>query len=186
MFVLGEGYMNNQTHIRIKTERLLLRTLTEADALIIRDLDVTKGEFETEDDAINWIRWVKERNDEGRLIIIFYIWLTQLNLCIGRVYIHSKPELNGEVEIAYSINEEQRNKGYATEAAKAVVQYAFEKAAQEVLVAIVKPDNIPSRRVIEKLCFTNHGIRIIPDENGIECKFDYFQLSYNDWQQIAK
>ena len=178
--------MNDHTNIKIKTERLFLRTITDADAEIVRDLDVTKGEFETEADAINWISWVKERNAEGRLIIIFYIWLAQLNLCIGRVYIHSKLELNGEVEIGYGINEEHRNKGYATEAAKAVVQYAFEKAAQEVLVAIVKPENIPSQRVIEKLCFTNHGIRIIPDENGIICEFDYFRLSYNDWQQIAK
>jgi ribosomal-protein-alanine N-acetyltransferase len=161
--------------MELKTERLLLRTITEADAVVVRDLDVTKGEFETEADALEWISWVKKKNDEGRLIINFYIWLAQSNQCIGRVYIHSKPELNGEVEIAYGINEDCRNKGYATEAAKAVVKFAFENARQESLSAIVKPDNISSRRVIEKLGFTYLGVRTVWDE-GENVDFDYFKL----------
>lgn len=178
--------MQNQIYTEIKTERLFLRTIAEADAMIVRDLDLTKGEYETEAAALEWIRWVEKKNDEGRLIINFYIWLTQSNQCIGRVYIHSKPELNGEVEIGYGINEEHRNNGYATESAKAVVQFAFEKAGQDVLVAIVKPENIASRRVIEKLGFANYGIRTVPDEKGVDCEFDYFQLHRSDWRLFAK
>jgi ribosomal-protein-alanine N-acetyltransferase len=174
------GYMQNQTHIEMKTERLFLRTITEVDADIVRDS--SEDEFETKEAALQWIRWVKNKNDEGRLIVNFYIWLTQTNQCIGRVYIHSKPELNGEVEIGYGISEEHRSNGYATEAAKAVVQFAFEKAGQDVLVAIVKPENIASRHVIEKLGFTSRGVRTVSDENGEDCAFDYFQLYRNDWR----
>jgi ribosomal-protein-alanine N-acetyltransferase len=170
--------------MELKTERLFLRTITEADVAIVRDFG--KDEFETDEDALKWIRWVKSKNDEGRLIVNFYIWLIRTNQCIGRVYIHSKPELNGEVEIGYGISEEHRNNGYVTEAAKAVVQFAFEEAGQDVLVAIVKPENIASRRVIEKLGFLNQGVRMVPDENGENCEFDYFQLYRNDWQMPNK
>ena len=175
---------NLQTVTEMKTERLYLRTLTEADANIVRDFN--KGEFKTEEAALEWIRWVKNKNDEGRLIVNFYIWIAQTNQYIGRVYIHSKPELGGEVEIGYGISEEHRNKGYATEAAEAIVQFAFKKAGQDVLVAIVKPENIASRRVIEKLGFTKHGVRRVPDENGIDCEFDYFRLCRNDWLLLVK
>ena len=166
--------LQNQTYTEMKTERLYLRKLTEADAEIIHNNN--KKEYATVEAALEWIRWVKKQNDKGRLIVNFNIWLMQTNQCIGRVYIHSKPELNYEVEIGYGISDEYRNKGYATEAAEAIVRYAFEEAGQDVLVAIVKPENIASRRVIEKLGFVNCGVRNVPDENGVDCDFDYFQL----------
>ena len=166
--------------MEIKTERLFLRTISKADVAIIREIG--KDEFKTDEDAREWIRWVKRKNEEGRLIVNFYVWLTNTNQCIGRVYIHSKPELNGEVEIAYSMSEEYRNNGYATEAAKAVLQYAFETAGQDALVAIVKPENIASQHVIKKLGFIKHDRRIVLDENGVDCDFDYFRLYCDNWK----
>lgn len=174
--------MHNYTEI--KTERLFLRTLTEDDAAIVRDVEKNfANEFETDNDALNWIRWANNRNDTCHN---FYVWLTQTNELIGRVYFHSKAELDGKVEIAYGIKEEYRGKNYATEAAKAVVQFAFEQVGQDVLVAIVKPENIASRRVIEKLGFTNRDVCTVLDENGEECEFDYFQLLRNDWRLLTK
>lgn len=167
-------------YTEINSGRLFLRTLKEADAAIVRDIEKHfANEFETDNDALEWIRWANNRND---VCYNFYVWLTRTNEVIGRVYFHSKAELDGEVEIAYGIKEEYRCKNYATEAAKAVVQFAFEQAVQDVLVAIVKPDNIASRRVIEKLGFTNQGVRTVSDENGDVCEFDYFQLYRDDWR----
>jgi [ribosomal protein S5]-alanine N-acetyltransferase len=163
--------MNSQINTEINTSRLHLRTLTESDVAIVRLIN--GDEFKTDEAATEYIRWI---NDPGRLLVNFYIWLTQTGQCIGRVYIHSKPELCGEVEIGYGILKEHRNKGYATEAAKAAVKFAFEQAAQEVLCAIVKPENIASHRVIEKLGFKNYGVRTVPDEYSKDCKFDYFKL----------
>jgi len=171
--------MNN--NYEIKTDRLLLHTLTESDVAIVRSIN--GDEFKTDEAARGFIRW---QDDAGRLLINFYIWLTQEDKCIGRVYIHSKPELNYEVEIGYGILEAYRNKGYATEAAKVTVHFAFSQAGQKVLCAIVKPENISSRRVTEKLGFVYNGVRRVADENGLDCDFDYFQLSYNDWQLLAK
>jgi len=158
----------------IKTKRLLLRTLTRADAAAVRN--VSGGEFKTEKDARKYIRWVHTVNRKP--LFVFYIWLAQTGRCIGRVYIHSKPELGGEVEIGYGIAEEHRCNGYATEAARAAVRFAFEQAGLESLCAIVKPENIASLRVINKLGFTHCGVRTVLDENGVNCAFEYFKL-YN-------
>ena len=165
--------MQNQMSAEIKTERFFLRTLTEADTALVKT--IVKDEFEDDKAIIDWIRWINGKKDTR----MFFIWLTQTGECIGRVYFYSKPELNDEVEIGYGILEEYRNNGFATEAAKAVVQFAFEKAGQDVLVAIVKPENTASRRVIEKLGFIKRGVRAVPDENNVVCEFDYFQLCRN-------
>jgi len=158
--------------IKIKTERLFLRTLAESDAALLKDYI---AEVETEEEAMEWIRGVTTRNSANDVCFMFYIWLIQSNELIGRVYFHKKVDLDNEVEIGYWTIDEHRNKGYATEAAKAVVKFAFEQAGQDELAAIIDRENIASRRVIEKLGFVYHGERIVYDNNENR-KFDYFKL----------
>ena len=172
--------MQTQDVVQMRTARLFLRTLTEADADIVKNL--WSDEFKTTEAALEHIRWINNRAYENRLVFNLYIWVTQLNVCIGRVYIHAKPELNGEVEIGYGISEAYRNNGYTTEAAKALVQYAFEKAGQDALAAIVKPENIASRRVLEKLGFVYRNNRMVTDDDGVDREFRYYQLPRSDWQ----
>lgn len=164
----------------LETERLYLRTLTEADEGALRE--VFPGEFKTKEDALSQIRWILNNGYDGRTVINFYIWLGRDGPCIGRVYLHAKPEIGGEVEIGYGIGEAYRRKGYATEAAQAALRFAFEDYGQEVLAAIVKPENIASQCVIEKLGFSRRGTRVVPDENGVECVFDYFQLFCEEYR----
>lgn len=168
--------------LKIETARLILRPFTESDAIAVKHF--TENEFENETTALEWIHWIGKRPgkrpDTNSLLVMFAIELKQIGECIGRVYIHSKAELNGEVEIGYGIAKEHRCNGYATEAAKAAVWFAFEKAEQEVLCAIVKPENISSRRVVEKVGFIFGGNRTAPDENGVDCEFDYFRLYQTD------
>lgn len=169
-------------NLKIETARLILRSFTDSDASAVKHF--TENEFETEKAALEWIHWISKkpgkRPDTNKLLVMFAIEVKQTGECIGRVYIHSKAELNGEVEIGYGIAQEHRCNGYATEAAKAAVWFAFEKAEQEVLCAIVKPENIPSRRVVEKVGFIYGGNRTAPDENGVDCTFDYFRFYLTD------
>ena len=176
--------MQNQSNIELKTKRLLLRQATETDVDIIKHL-LSDG-YDTKEDALEHIRWINNNGYDNRLVYNFFIALKDSNEFFGRVYLHSKPELNREIEIGYGISEKHRNKGYATEAGKAIIQFAFENVGLDVIVAIVKPENIPSRRVIEKLGFTFHSVRNVPDENGIDCDFDYFRLYHHDWKMIKK
>lgn len=55
------------------------------------------------------------------------------------------------VEIGWRLASEWWGRGLATEAARAVVDFAFERLLLDELVAFTVPTNQPSRRVMEKL-----------------------------------
>jgi len=63
------------------------------------------------------------------------------------------PPAEGVVEIAYGVAPEQRNRGYATEAAGALVAYAFRRADVSVVRAHTLPDAGASQRVLAKCGF---------------------------------
>jgi len=56
-----------------------------------------------------------------------------------------------EVEVAWHVTKARWNQGLATEAAALAMAVGFEQVALSRLVAIIHPDNAPSRRVAEKL-----------------------------------
>ena len=59
-----------------------------------------------------------------------------------------------ELEIGYHIHRAYQNRGYATEAARAVRDYAFTTLACDHVIShvisMIRPENLPSRRVAEK------------------------------------
>ena len=74
---------------------------------------------------------------------------------VGRCGIH-RWELDGqhEVEIGYIVRSELWSQGYATEIGAAVVKHAFSVLRLRALVGFTQPENVRSRRVLEKLGFT--------------------------------
>lgn len=157
----------------IGTERLLLRTPLETDAAIVKTFG--GGEFKNNRHARKWIRGV-HKSIGRKTLFMFYIWLAETGQHLGRVYIYSKPEIDYEFEVAYGIYEEHRCKGYATEAARAAIRFAFGQGGREELCAIVKPENAASQRVIAKLGFTRCGTRMVLCDDGENCELDYFRL----------
>jgi RimJ/RimL family protein N-acetyltransferase len=63
------------------------------------------------------------------------------------------PEINGqpEVEIAYRLARPAWGRGYATEAAKAVRDFALTTLGIKRLIAMIDPSNVASIRVAEKI-----------------------------------
>ena len=59
-----------------------------------------------------------------------------------------------EVEVLYALRQSHWSRGFATEAARASVQFGFEQAQRMRLVGLAVPENITSRRVLEHLGFT--------------------------------
>jgi ribosomal-protein-alanine N-acetyltransferase len=61
-------------------------------------------------------------------------------------------EIDGppELEIGYHVHRHHRNQGLATEAARAVRDYAFSTLRCDHVVSIIRPENLPSRHVAEK------------------------------------
>ena len=156
----------------LETERLFLRTLKDDDVAIVRIL--RKNWFDSDEDALKWIRWTNNREHKTNPYT-FFVWLSKTNQLIGSVHFIAHPDLDYEVELGYMIVDEFRRKGYATEAVKALVEYAFKQAGQEYLTALIDCENPASRRVVEKLGFNYCGIRMIEREGKI-CKFEHFKL----------
>ena len=64
-----------------------------------------------------------------------------------------------EIEVGYHLARAFWGRGYATEAARACLRYGFEQLKLERIVAVVRPENVASRRVLEKsgLSYTGMG-----------------------------
>lgn len=72
---------------------------------------------------------------------------------IGWAGLQFLPELN-ETEVGYLLDKPFWGKGYATEAARASLEFGFSHFAFSQLIALVHPENTASRRVLEKCGLT--------------------------------
>ncbi|HEY1462750.1 MAG TPA: GNAT family N-acetyltransferase [Terriglobales bacterium] len=59
-------------------------------------------------------------------------------------------EEQNEIEIGYRVRRDHWNQGFATEAARACRDYGFSELKAQRLISLVRPENLPSRRVAEK------------------------------------
>jgi RimJ/RimL family protein N-acetyltransferase len=64
-----------------------------------------------------------------------------------------------DVALGYAFGSAYWGRGYATEAARAVLAEAFGALGLERVVAITREANLGSRRVLTKLGFREHGLR---------------------------
>jgi RimJ/RimL family protein N-acetyltransferase len=76
-----------------------------------------------------------------------------------------------EIEIGYLLAKSAWGKGLATEAAKACLRYGFEELQLEQIVAVAFPENIASRKVMEKL-----NMRYIKLEHLNEGLVAYYEI----------
>jgi RimJ/RimL family protein N-acetyltransferase len=60
-------------------------------------------------------------------------------------------------ELGWTLAPECRGRGYATEAAAFLLEYAFETMGRSHVISLIHPDNAPSRRVAERLGQTIEG-----------------------------
>jgi RimJ/RimL family protein N-acetyltransferase len=67
-------------------------------------------------------------------------------------------------EIGWRLGRSGWGKGYATEAARAIVEFAFEVVGADVLYAVADPDNAASIKVMERLGMRYVGIETYYDE----------------------
>jgi RimJ/RimL family protein N-acetyltransferase len=90
---------------------------------------------------------------------------------IGGVSFKGAPGPDGLVEIAYGIDEPFRGQGYATEAAAALVDFAFANPRVRVVCAHTLRDDVASPRVLEKCGFTPVG-EVVDPEDGLVWRFE--------------
>jgi RimJ/RimL family protein N-acetyltransferase len=90
---------------------------------------------------------------------------------VGRCGFKGPPDAAGVVEIAYAVNPEHEGKGYATEAAQALVSYAFSHQPVRLVRAHTLPQPNASTRVLAKCSFRRVG-EVIDPEDGLVWRWE--------------
>jgi RimJ/RimL family protein N-acetyltransferase len=86
---------------------------------------------------------------------------------IGRCGFKGPPGADGVVEIAYGVSPEHQGKGFATEAAGALVSYAFGNSQVRLVRAHTLPELNASTRVLTKCGFQRVGEVIDPEDGRV-------------------
>ncbi len=145
----------------IETDRLLVRRFDKNDAFallhVFGDPEVMRfGDgAQTEEWIRSWIDWVLQDYEEKGHGPLAVVDKKSAN-AIGYCGLFDFPDINGrpEIELGYRLLRSAWGQGYATEAATAVRDYAFDVLGIERLVSLIDPDNAASIAVAKKLGMT--------------------------------
>ncbi|MEM8835814.1 MAG: GNAT family N-acetyltransferase [Planctomycetota bacterium] len=162
----------------IETDRLTLRPIEPSDldayAPIFEDPEVmryiTNGEPQPRSRAETAIEWSRSLFDE-RSIGIFVGIERATGTLIGDYLLipiphsglgiqqHERHKRGPDIEIGYRLARSAWGKGYATEGAKAVIDYAVNgPPALAHIVGVTELENVASQRVLEKIGLTAQGL----------------------------
>ena len=146
---MGEGV------VRIETERLLLRPL-------VWDDEEALAQVYCDAETMLWYpapytrKQLRERIEQqmtdypsgaGLLGMVE----KQTGRLIGDCGVRwQKVEALTEPEVGYHVHRERWGRGFATEAAKTMIGYAFHALGVDLVISLIRPENVQSRRVAEK------------------------------------
>ena len=169
----------------IETKHLILRNWQESDAAalyqICQDGTLRKSgvaSFESIQDAEAAIRfWATGEQFKA----IIHRESAEL---IGFICLGDMNRYEGYVELEYAIAADYRNRGFATEAVKRMVDYGFSELNLAVIAAWVRSHNTESIRVLEKCAFTLEGRlrKHARDQSDTLC----YSILREEWEDTAK
>jgi [ribosomal protein S5]-alanine N-acetyltransferase len=136
------------------TQRLSLTPLDLDTAQAIVDNDRTgrawHEQFPREDDRDGVGAWLRHHDPVfGNFVIVEQA----SGQAVGTIGFFGPPDETGVVMVGYGLVEPARGHGYATEALRALVDYAARQPAAKRVVADTTKDNVPSQRVLDKAGF---------------------------------
>ena len=152
---LLHGKIRPAMQVPILTRRLELRPFAASDvdgiADLLSDPEATKfiGSTKSRQAAAESVLLMRDAfvmRGFGTLAVVPQDKKTCVGYCGVRPLAHT-----AEIEIAFALQKQCWNQGYATEAAEASIDAAFKNLSMKSIVATVYPDNRPSLRVLEKL-----------------------------------
>lgn len=137
----------------LETERLYLREMNQNDfealSKILQDEDTMYAYDGAFNDEETWA-WLDKQISRYKKYG-FGLWavvLKETDEMIGQCGLTMQPWKEKEVlEIGYLLRRDCWHKGYATEAAKACKEYAFEKLDASEVCSIIRDINTPSKKV---------------------------------------
>lgn len=140
----------------LETKRLILREMTKGDFGALTDMlynEEVMYAYEhafTEEEAEAWLNNQLKRYEKDG----FGLWaviLKETGEMIGQCGLTKQQTPEKEVlEVGYLFRKKFWHKGYATEAAAACKNYAFEKLGAEEVYSIIRDNNLPSQNVAKR------------------------------------
>ena len=94
---------------------------------------------------------VEQSKSNSRYKFDFAICLKEKDLLIGGCGIRRETEISHVANLGWAINPEFQSKGFATEAATALINFGFEELELAVIYATCDTRNNPSFKVMEKI-----------------------------------
>lgn len=174
--------------MRIETERLLLREMTEADrdalAAILTDAETMKYYPKPYDDAgvRRWLDWTFD-NYARHGFGLWAVTLKETGEFIGDCGITMQP-IHGEwlPEIGYHINKRYWRQGYASEAAEACMEVAFSRFGFPAVYSYMKAENEPSWRTAMK-----NGMAFVEEyDDPVNVRTRVYRIDRETWENRRK
>lgn len=136
--------MEGRFNMDIKTERLHIIPCTHENYIEYVNqytmgphIEMHLEELKKDPHQLGWGSWFVINNETKQVI--------------GDVGFKGMPTEHNTVEIGYGIIEEAQNRGFATEAVKGIIDWAFSTGKVEEIIAECLIDNEPSIKVLRKL-----------------------------------
>jgi [ribosomal protein S5]-alanine N-acetyltransferase len=144
--------------IRLETERLMLREIEEDDWVSVHRYasDPAVSRFliwgpNTEEQSRDYVRSIQAYRLEGpRNRVLLGMVCKDSGELIGGIGITRGNGDAGSAEIGYSLHPDYWGRGYATEAARALIEFGFREWRLHRVHARCDPENVGSARVMEK------------------------------------
>jgi [ribosomal protein S5]-alanine N-acetyltransferase len=146
--------------------RLVLKTREEVHVAIETMDAADKAQL-----SADWLARLHASTSPDPWVHGFSVVQLDTGITVGQCGFKGPPDTNGVVEIAYGVASEQEGKGYATEAARALVAYAFSIDQVNRVRAHTLPTSSASKRVLAKCGFQYVG-EINDPEDGLVCRFE--------------
>ena len=173
--------------LEIETTRLRLRKFTANDlndlSAIRSDPDVMRYIGSGKPDSLEQVHttlnkflghW--EQHGFGRWGVVYKETDVLIGWC-GLSYL----EDTGEVEIGYGIAKSYWGKGLVSEAATASIKHGFEELGLDRIVAVAWPDNITSRRIMDKL-----GMKYVKAAHYYHAEVVYYAISRDEYRMAQQ
>ncbi len=143
------------------TERLqlILETPEEAVARIEALTPSDRAEV-----SPNWLARVRAASTADPWLLGFSIADRVNGAVLGGCGFKGSPDAEGVVEIAYGVDPVWQGRGFATEATRALIAFAFGSGLVRLVRAHTKPGNAASERVLAKCGFARIGAVHDPED----------------------
>jgi RimJ/RimL family protein N-acetyltransferase len=151
--------------MEIITPRLLLRDFTPHDAQAVHafdaDPELTRyrgGGQITEEDTRAFIQRTQQwLQSEPRPIYALAVMIKEQDKMVGVVGLTITERDAGQAELWYRLSRTFGRQGYTTEASSAMLAFGFTELRLHRIAALCHPDNVGSRRVMEKIGMQYEG-----------------------------